>query len=121
MEFNQLVILLVIWGVVLTISSRAITRMLDKRRIKLEIQFKGGKVESVRWTPYAKGRMGMKNERLYEVIWADDSGVKYQATAKTAMLDGNYFADVKRGNLDIDMRPHQHDSASSANNQHLKQ
>lgn len=72
---------------------RLVAGFLDKQRIEAEIVEKGGEVHSIRWTPFAKGWLGSKNERLYQAFWTDSSGVRHSATVKTAMLAGNYFAD----------------------------
>ena len=83
----------VVAAVVLVIGIRIVAGILDKQRLESEISAKGGQVESIRWTPFAKGWLGSKNERLYEVKWTDSSEVQHRATAKTAMLAGNSFAD----------------------------
>lgn len=77
----------------LAISSRIVAGIFDKNRIVAEIENKGGVVESIRWTPFAKGWLGSKNERLYRVMWIDRREVRHTATVKTAMFAGNYFAD----------------------------
>ena len=83
----------IIGVIALFIGIRIVAGILDKQRIESEIGGKGGQVESIRWTPFAKGWLGSKNERLYEVKWTDSSEVRHRATVKTAMLAGNYFAD----------------------------
>ncbi|HIA28189.1 MAG TPA: hypothetical protein EYN79_08790 [Planctomycetes bacterium] len=77
----------------LVVVIRVVAGILDKQRIEGEINGKGGTIESIRWTPFARGWLGSKNERFYEVVWEDSDQLRRRATVKTAMLAGNYFAD----------------------------
>ena len=83
----------VIGGICLVVVIRIIAGILDKQRIQSEITGKGGTIRSIRWTPFARGWLGSKNERFYEVVWDDSDQLSRRATVKTAMLAGNYFAD----------------------------
>ncbi len=80
-------------GLAIGLGFRIVAGILDKQRIEAEIVGQGGEIHSIRWTPFAKGWLGSKNERLYQVLWTDRSGVRHSTTVKTAMLAGNYFAD----------------------------
>jgi hypothetical protein len=110
----------IIGVIALFIGVRIVAGILDKQRIESEISGKGGQVDSIRWTPFAKGWLGSKNERLYEVKWTDSSEVQHRATVKTAMLAGNYFADSVTSGKGADHDSRHEGADLLAENQRLK-
>ena len=78
--------------VALVVGVRIIAGILDKVRIEKTVQEKGNQLVSIRWTPFAMGWLGSKNERLYQVVWVEPSGRRISSTVKTGMLAGTYFS-----------------------------
>ncbi|MDE0961413.1 MAG: hypothetical protein OSB09_11610 [Planctomycetota bacterium] len=97
------IILTILAIIALVVGARIIAGILDKVRIERTIQKQGNQLVSTRWTPFAKGWLGSKNERLYEVIWIEPSGKRICSTVKTGMLAGTYFSDphVDEGNSTV--------------------
>lgn len=118
--FSPEVAIWIVLGLAVGLGIRIVAGILDKQRIEAEIVAKGGQIVSIRWTPFAKGWLGSKNERLYEVVWTDKAEVRHCATVKTAMLAGNYFADsvtTRRSSPDVV----QSDTSLMTKNQQLQQ
>ena len=78
--------------VAMVVGVRIIAGILDKVRIEKTVQEKGNQLVSIRWTPFAMGWLGSKNERLYKVVWLEPSGRRISSTVKTGMLAGTYFS-----------------------------
>jgi hypothetical protein len=71
----------------------AFTMSLDKNRITDYIQQRGGRVVSISWAPFGRGWFGEKEERLYEVVYYDQSGNQHFATAKTSLFTGVFWTE----------------------------
>lgn len=70
---------------------RLIAGSMDSDRIQEEIEAKGGKLISKTWSPFGKGWLGDKSDRIYEVIYMDKQANKHKAFAKTSLFSGVYF------------------------------
>ena len=87
---------LLIWAIVAGVFWRIIMHFVDKKRIKDEVESKGGRVISIRWNPFARGWFFEKNERHYEVAYTDRSGATVSTTCKTSLFTGVYWAEGPR-------------------------
>jgi hypothetical protein len=85
-----------LWALVAGVAIRIVMHFVDKNRIQNEIESKGGRVVSIRWTPFAHGWFFEKNERHYEVTYMDGSGGTETATCKTSLFTGIYWAEGPR-------------------------
>jgi hypothetical protein len=65
----------------------------DRQRIAHEVIAQGGKVVSIRWTPFGYGWVGDSGDRVYQVVWIDRFGYRREASCKTSTLSGLYFAE----------------------------
>jgi hypothetical protein len=70
-----------------------VKRGLDRDRIRTYIEQRGGKILSIRWTPFGKGWFGEKSDRIYEVVYRDHAGNEHFATCKTSMWTGVYWTE----------------------------
>lgn len=85
-----------LWALVAGVVIRIVMHFVDKNRIQNEIESKGGRVVSIRWSPFARGWFFEKNERHYEVSYMDRSGATETATCKTSLFTGIYWAEGPR-------------------------
>jgi hypothetical protein len=84
-----LVVLALVGGLGIWVFSMS----LDKSRITDYIQQRGGRIISISWAPFGKGWFGEKEERIYEVVYYDQSGKQHFATCKTSMWTGVYWTE----------------------------
>ncbi len=66
---------------------------MDKSRITDYVRGRGGRVVSIGYAPFGKGWFGEKNDRIYEVVYYDNSGNQHFATCKTSFWSGVYWTD----------------------------
>lgn len=64
---------------------------MDRSRIRIEVETKGGVVSDIRWNPFGPGWFGDNIDRIYEVDYTDNLGNGRQAYVKTSMWSGVYF------------------------------
>jgi hypothetical protein len=81
------------WAIIAGLAIRIVMHFVDKNRIRNEIETKGGRVLSIRWSPFARGWFFEKNERHYEVTYIDRSGATETVTCKTSLFTGIYWAE----------------------------
>ncbi len=79
--------------VAIAIVFRLLAGSMDGDRIERYVQERGGTLRAKSWAPFGKGWVGEKNDRIYEIEYATDSGEIRRATVKTSMLSGVYFTD----------------------------
>jgi hypothetical protein len=87
------VVLLIIVVVSLIIGARMFAGSLDHDRIRADIEKSGGRVESIEWTPFARGWFGREKERSYSVRYTDAEGEPRRVTCSTSMLAGVFYRD----------------------------
>ncbi len=75
------------------LAIRVIMHFVDKSRIKDEVESKGGRVISIRWSPFGRGWFFEKNERQYSITYTDRSGANVSANCKTSLFTGVYWAE----------------------------
>ncbi len=75
------------------VALRIVVHFIDKRRIRREIESRGGRVLSITWNPFARGWFFEKNERHYDVTFFDRSGERISTTCKTSFFTGVYWAE----------------------------
>lgn len=81
------------WAMVAGLGIRVIMHFVDKNRIRNEVETKGGRILSIRWSPFARGWFFEKNERHYTVAYIDRSGATETVTCKTSLFTGIYWAE----------------------------
>jgi hypothetical protein len=88
--------LLVIFMVVsIALISRVFAGSFDGDRLASYVQSQGWELIDAKWSPFGKGWVGEKNDRIYNVRYRDREGNIHVATVKTSMLSGVYFTDDK--------------------------
>lgn len=92
---DHLHLFLIVIGVGLAI--RVIMHFADRKRIREEVEAKGGKILSIRWNPLGRGWLFEKNERHYSVTYTDRSGAMISAACKTSLFTGVYWTDAAIG------------------------
>ena len=75
------------------LAIRIVIHFVDKRRIKDEVESRGGRIISISWNPFGRGWFFEKNERHYSVTYTDRSGATLEADCKTSLFTGVYWAD----------------------------
>jgi zinc ribbon protein len=75
------------------LAIRIVMHFVDKRRIKDEVESRGGRIISISWNPFGRGWFFEKNERHYSVTYTDRSGATLEADCKTSLFTGVYWAD----------------------------
>ncbi len=70
-----------------------VTHNLDRNRITDYVQQRGGRIVSINWAPFGKGWFGEKEERIYEVVYYDNTGNQHFATCKTNMWTGVFWTE----------------------------
>jgi len=78
---------------ILALLARFVAGNFDNDRIEQEINAKGGKLISKEWTPFGKGWVGEKNDRIYKVSYLDSEENVHEAYIKTSMFSGVYFTE----------------------------
>ncbi len=63
----------------------------DRDRIKKDASQRGWQIITIDWEPFGPGWMGEKNDRIYGVLFIDETGRKTQRYCKTSMLSGVYW------------------------------
>jgi len=86
------IILIFIVGI---IGLRLTAGNFDTDRIEEEIRTNGGKLISKEWSPFGKGWIGEKYNRIYKVVYLDKDDNTHEAFVKTSMLSGVYFTQDK--------------------------
>jgi len=81
--------------VALGVTVRVMAGVLDQSRIQGDLAERGATVERIAWTPFARGWLGRKGERTYEVEFTDAEGSTRVATCSTSMLAGVYYRDER--------------------------
>jgi hypothetical protein len=84
---------LVVLVIVVVIGIWVFSMSLDKNRITDYIQQRGGRIVSISWAPFGKGWFGEKEERIYEVVYYDNTGNQHFATCKTSLWTGVYWTE----------------------------
>jgi len=79
--------------IVAVIGIWSVSMSLDKDRITDYIQQRGGRIVSIGWAPFGKGWFGEKEERIYEVVYYDNTGNQHFATCKTSWWTGVYWTE----------------------------
>lgn len=77
----------------MAIAFRLMAGGMDRSRVGKYIQSRGGKVLETHWAPFGRGWFGEKNDRIYEVRYADADGNLHHSTCKTSMFSGVYFTE----------------------------
>lgn len=88
--------------IVLAIVIRLFAGRLDGNRVGEYIRMQGGELIESRWSPFGRGWLGDKDDRIYQVRYRDRTGNIHQATVKTSMFSGVYFTEdrvVEQGSL----------------------
>ena len=65
----------------------------DENRIEQEIHAMGGEFLAKKWSPFGKGWLGDKSDRIYIVKYLDKEGNEHQTYVKTSMFSGVYFSE----------------------------
>lgn len=66
---------------------------LDDGRVRDYITARGGRLLSLKWSPFGRGWAGSRDERIYEVRYLNGEGHEHAATCKTSMFSGVYFTE----------------------------
>ena len=72
---------------------RLIADGMDRRRIRDHLAERGCQTIQIRWNPFGPGWFGEKSDRIYEVIYINESGKQVVANCKTSMFSGVYWRD----------------------------
>lgn len=88
---------ILIFGVfiVIAIVFRLVAGGIDGDRVGEYIRNQGGELIESHWSPFGRGWLGEKNDRIYQVRYRDRSGNIHEATVKTSMFSGVYFTEDK--------------------------
>ncbi len=102
--------------IIISIASWLFSFYLDERRIRHDIESRGGRLSKKEWLPFGKG-WGGGSGRTYDVCYADSSGDIHQAICRTSLLAGVYWADdINFADADRELVA----SALEANNRRLR-
>ena len=74
---------------------RIVADRMDRARIADYVRGQGGELRSIRWSPFGRGWLGEKSDRIYEVDYADREGRTHHATCKTSLFTGVYWTEDK--------------------------
>lgn len=86
--------ILIVLGVVgAAVGFRMLAGVLNKERIRTYVSDRGGRVSSIKWSPFGKGWFGEKDAVIYEVAYSEPDGTEHLATCKTAFFSGVYFTE----------------------------
>jgi hypothetical protein len=77
--------------VVAALGFRIAAAFMDHARIENYIRSLGGKVITIRWSPFGPGWFGEKSDRIYRVRYVDRDGDEHEAYCKTSMWSGVYM------------------------------
>ena len=75
----------------LTVLARWIADRLDRERIRNNLAERGCKVLEIHWAPFGPGWFGEKSDRIYEVWYENQAGVRVAANCKTSLFSGVYW------------------------------
>jgi hypothetical protein len=78
---------------ILIVAAFLAWRSMDRGRITDYIEERGGRVESIDWSPFGTGWFGDKSDAIYEVVYYDKDGAQHVATCKTAVWSGVYWTE----------------------------
>jgi hypothetical protein len=79
--------------VMFAIFARVMAGGIDKDRVRRYIEGQGGRLLESHWSPFGKGWVGDKSDRIYRVQYEDRDGNIREATVKTSMFSGVYFTE----------------------------
>ncbi|HKF21894.1 MAG TPA: hypothetical protein VKE93_10010 [Candidatus Angelobacter sp.] len=88
-EYVKLIFSVVV--VVLVAIARWIADGLDRERIRDQVGRSGGKLISIKWSPFGKGWWG-SIDRIYDVRYTSRHGKPVEASCKTSMFSSVYWA-----------------------------
>jgi 5-methylthioribose kinase len=86
-------LLLIPAAILIVIVVRLAAGGMDRDRIRLYIEERGGKVIDTFWEPFGPGWFGERSDRIYSVRYRDRDGNEHQAYCKTSMWSGVYLAE----------------------------
>jgi hypothetical protein len=86
-------VLLVVGALAFALGMRLLAGTLDHDRIRQYIQSRGGRVQSIHWSPFGRGWFGDKHNRIYDVAYDDAGGQPHVATCKTSFWSGVYWTE----------------------------
>ena len=79
--------------IVLVLVVRLLAGSADGGRIEDYLRQRGCKLRQKQWTPFGRGWIGEKSDRIYLIEYDDPQGNRRRATVKTSMLSGVYLTD----------------------------
>ena len=83
--------LFIIGIITFSVVASIIARSMDRDRIRKYISQQGGKVISIRSSPFGPGWFWEENSRFYKVSYFDEKDAEHEADCKTSMYSGVYF------------------------------
>jgi len=83
----------VIGVIVFVVLLRLLAGSADSDRIASHLRQRGCTLRQKQWTPFGRGWIGEKNDRIYSIEYDDPHGDRRRATVKTSMLSGVYLTD----------------------------
>ena len=91
---NGTTILLAFFGLVaVAVAIRIFAGNLDRNRIRVYFEERGGRLISSSWAPFGTGWFGERSDRIYDVRYADKDGNEHDATCKTSLFTGVYLTE----------------------------
>lgn len=75
------------------VAIRIAMHFVDTKRIREDIEGKGGRIVSIKWNPFGRGWFFEKNERHYAVTFVDRSGASRSVDCKTSLFTGVYWTE----------------------------
>lgn len=73
------------------VVGRVIADGMDRQRIRADLAGRGCTTIQIRWNPFGPGWFGEKGDRIYSVVYQDESGRRISAACKTSLLSGVYW------------------------------